>query len=36
LKAQFDCGDAKSELGWQPVADPDAFYASAFGPTCAQ
>ncbi len=31
LKAQFDCSDAKRDLGWKPVADAAAFYAEAFG-----
>lgn len=31
LKAQFDCADVKSELGWSPVSNPKIFYARAFG-----
>lgn len=27
LQAQFDCTDAKRDLGWQPVADHDRFIA---------
>jgi nucleoside-diphosphate-sugar epimerase len=29
LKAQIDCGDAKRDLGWQPVADEPTFIARA-------
>ncbi|MDQ2804731.1 MAG: oxidoreductase, partial [Pseudomonadota bacterium] len=29
LRAAFDCGDAKRDLGWQPVADPAIFHARA-------
>jgi predicted dehydrogenase/nucleoside-diphosphate-sugar epimerase len=29
LRAQFDCGDAKRDLGWRPVADRDLFIARA-------
>lgn len=29
LLAQFDCGDATRDLGWQPVADRDKFIAEA-------
>jgi nucleoside-diphosphate-sugar epimerase len=31
LKAQFDCSDVKSELGWSPVSDREIFYSHAFG-----
>jgi predicted dehydrogenase/nucleoside-diphosphate-sugar epimerase len=30
LKAVFDCGDIKRELGWSPVSDSAAFYTQAF------
>ena len=29
LRAQFDCGDAKRDLGWHPVADRATFIARA-------
>jgi predicted dehydrogenase/nucleoside-diphosphate-sugar epimerase len=29
LRAQFECGDAKRDLGWTPVADRDLFIARA-------
>jgi nucleoside-diphosphate-sugar epimerase len=29
MMARFDCGDAKRDLGWQPVADPVTFRARA-------
>jgi nucleoside-diphosphate-sugar epimerase len=31
LKANFDCGDAKRDLGWNPVADRNVFIAQAIG-----
>ena len=30
LKANFDCGDVKRDLGWSPVSDPAIFYGAAF------
>jgi predicted dehydrogenase/nucleoside-diphosphate-sugar epimerase len=29
MAATFDCGDAKRDLGWTPVADPAVFHARA-------
>ncbi|MEJ0015013.1 MAG: NAD-dependent epimerase/dehydratase family protein [Acetobacteraceae bacterium] len=29
LRATFDCGDAKRDLGWSPVADPARFHERA-------
>jgi len=31
LRASFDCSDAKHDLGWNPVADPEAFLQHAIG-----
>jgi predicted dehydrogenase/nucleoside-diphosphate-sugar epimerase len=31
MRAAFDCSDAKRDLGWQPVAEPVAFFAQAIG-----
>jgi len=31
LKAEFDCRDVKQGLDWTPVAEPDVFFARAFG-----
>lgn len=31
LRTQFDCADAKRDLGWKPVADTTTFYTEAFG-----
>mgnify|MGYP006266104013 CR=1 FL=1 len=31
LASNFDTTAAKNDLGWQPVADPEAFYGDAFG-----
>jgi predicted dehydrogenase/nucleoside-diphosphate-sugar epimerase len=33
LGAQFDCGDAKRELGWAPIADPVEFMRLVVGGT---
>jgi nucleoside-diphosphate-sugar epimerase len=29
MAATFDCADAKRDLGWQPEADADRFFARA-------
>lgn len=31
MTARFDCADARRDLGWQPEADPDRFFARAIG-----
>jgi len=36
LSAEFDCSDAKKDLGWVPVSDPTTFYSQAFGALIGQ
>jgi len=31
MVATFDCTDARRDIGWQPEADPEQFFARAIG-----